>query len=59
MNDYEKFIEAKSQIGINSGFEPTFMPSFLFDFQKSLVEWSVRKGRAAVNVIWWAGSAAV
>lgn len=48
MNDYEKLIESKSQGGTNSGFKPLFMPDFLFDFQKSLVEWSVNKGRAGI-----------
>lgn len=48
MNDYEKFIEGKSQGGINSGFDPVYLPDFLFDFQKSLVEWSIRKGRSAI-----------
>ena len=31
-----------------SGFAPLYMPSFLYDFQASLVEWSVRLGRAAI-----------
>jgi len=30
------------------GFAPVYMPDFLFDFQASLVDWSVRKGRAAI-----------
>lgn len=45
---YEEFIEKKSQLGGMSGFDPVFMPDFLFDFQKALVEWAVRKGRAAL-----------
>jgi len=45
---YEQFIQQKSQVGGNDGFEPLWMPDFLFDFQKSLVEWAVRKGRAAI-----------
>ena len=45
---YEQFISAKSQSHLDSGFEPTFMPGFLFGFQQALVEWSVRKGRAAI-----------
>lgn len=45
---YEKFIESKSQIGGMSGFAPLWMPDFLFDFQKSLVEWAIRKGKAAI-----------
>ena len=48
MNDYEKFLERKTHLGSQSGFEPVFMPDFLFPFQKSLVEWAVRKGRAAI-----------
>lgn len=45
--NYDDFIVGKSQIGTNSGFEPTFLPDFLFPFQKALVDWSIRKGRAA------------
>lgn len=45
---YAEFIRKKSQINHNSGFEPVFMPDFLIDFQRSLVEWAVRKGRAAL-----------
>lgn len=48
MPDYDDFIERKSQIDNLSGFEPVWMPDFLFDFQKSLVDWSIRKGRAAI-----------
>jgi len=48
MNAYRTFLERKSQLGGDHGFAPTFMPSFLFDFQTHLVDWSVRKGRAAV-----------
>ena len=46
--DYQKFIESKSQVGGMSGFEPLWIPSFLFDFQQHLVDWSIRKGRAAI-----------
>lgn len=45
---YEEFIRSKSHEGADHGFSPVFMPSSLFDFQRSLVEWSVRKGRAAL-----------
>lgn len=30
--DYKEFIDRKSQAGESSGFEPVFMPDFLFDF---------------------------
>ena len=45
---YEQFIDAKSHCGSCSGFDPVWMPEFLFDFQKALVEWAVTKGRGAV-----------
>ena len=46
--EFEDFLRRKTQEGSDTGFDPTFMPDFLFDFQKSMVEWSVRKGRAAL-----------
>ena len=46
--DYSDFLNSKIDYGANSGFEPTFMPPFLFDFQVSLTDWAVRKGRAAI-----------
>jgi len=45
---YLDFIEGKSQIDEDHGHDPTFLPDFLFDFQRDLVKWSVRKGRAAI-----------
>ena len=46
--NYDEFIHQKSQLGGEHGFEPAFMPDFLFPFQKSLIEWATRKGRAAI-----------
>jgi hypothetical protein len=48
MGDYAEFIERKSQLDINAGFDPVWMPDFLFPFQAHLVEWAIRKGRAAI-----------
>ena len=48
MNSYAEFLESKTQLGGEFGFKPTFMPDFLFPFQRSLIEWAVRKGRAAI-----------
>jgi len=48
MDSYETFLAAKAQFGSARGFEPIFLPDFLFDFQRALVEWSVRKGRSAL-----------
>ena len=45
---YVDFLERKMQVGCEHGFDPVFMPDFLFPFQRSLVEWAVRKGRAAI-----------
>jgi hypothetical protein len=45
---YAKFLERKSQGGASHGFKPVWMPEFLFDFQAHLVEWGIRKGRAAI-----------
>jgi len=46
--EYAEFLERKSQYGKDSGFLPTFLPDFLFDFQKALVDWSVKRGRTAL-----------
>lgn len=45
---YSDFIYRKSQLETDIGFSPIWMPDFLFDFQKALVDWSLRKGRAAI-----------
>lgn len=45
---YTSFITAKSQYSNKSGFSPIWMTDFLFDFQRSLVKWSLEKGRAAI-----------
>jgi len=47
-SDYEAFLDSKSQLGGDFGFDPLWMPDFLFGFQKHLVEWAIRKGRAAI-----------
>jgi hypothetical protein len=46
-NDYNNHLVSKSQINNEYGFEPLFMPDCAFDFQRALIEWSVKKGRAA------------
>lgn len=46
--DYAAFLASKSQTDADAGFAPTFCPTAAFDFQRALLEWSVRKGRAAV-----------
>jgi len=48
MREYREFLEQKTQLGGDYGFEPNWMPDFLFGFQSALVEWALRKGRAAM-----------
>lgn len=48
MVTYAEFLESKTQDAGNFGFDPVWMPDFLFDFQKALVEWAQIKGRAAL-----------
>lgn len=48
MTDYQQFLKSKRPESSLHGFEPVWLPDFLFDFQKVLVEWAVRKGRAAL-----------
>jgi hypothetical protein len=45
---YADFIHRKSQHTGGNGFEPTFIPDCVFDFQRHLIEWSVRMGRSAI-----------
>lgn len=47
-SDYQQFLYSKTHYGEDAGFDPLFVPDYLFDFQKSLLEWSVRRGRDAV-----------
>jgi hypothetical protein len=46
--DYSEFLNGKAQLEGDHGFAPNWSPSFLFDFQTALVEWALRKGRAAI-----------
>lgn len=46
--DYSTFLKSKAHPDELFGFKPVWMPDFLFDFQRSLVDWSIRKGRSAL-----------
>jgi hypothetical protein len=48
MGKYEDFLGKKTQLGSYDGFEGKFWPAGLFDFQQSLVEWALLKGRGAL-----------
>lgn len=46
--DYAAFLDRRSHSGGGHGFAPVWVPDILFDFQKHLVDWSLRLGRGAV-----------
>lgn len=45
--NYNEFLERKKQLAGMHGFKPTFMPDFLFDYQKYLTDCGLRKGKGA------------
>ena len=45
---YTDFLRAKAQISSTGGFAPEWMPDWLFDFQRALVDWALRAGRCAI-----------
>lgn len=50
MTDYEKFLESKAATAISSGFEvgKDELNPMLFEYQRDIVRWALRKGRAAI-----------
>lgn len=46
--DYEQFLKNKEVIIEDSGFDPNELNPNLFDFQKDIVTWALRKGKAAL-----------
>ena len=48
MSDYAAFLASKAQLADSGGFEPVDLPEHLFDYQRELVAWAVRQGRAAL-----------
>ena len=48
VGDYQTFLTNKMQVCEDHGFDPVWMPDWLYPFQQDLVEWSLRKGRAAI-----------
>ena len=45
---YQDFLESKRHTTINYGIEPKYIPDFLFDYQKYVTDYAVKKGRCAV-----------
>ena len=48
MSDYEAFLDAKRYEAPAIGFEPVALNELLFDFQRDIVTWALRRGRAAI-----------
>ena len=46
--NYQQFISTKLDYGTDNGFEPLWMPDFLFDYQEFLVNWIIERGRSAL-----------
>lgn len=46
--EYTGFLAVKSQQNAGNGFAPEWMPDFLFDFQRHLVDMAARRARAAI-----------
>lgn len=47
MTSYADFLASRAQASNGAGFEPNWLPDYLFDFQQQLVDWGLRMGRAA------------
>lgn len=48
MVSYAEFLARKTQLDGGDGFDPVWMPDFLYPFQAHLVEWATSRGRAAI-----------
>lgn len=46
--DYHKFLQSKKHSSIDYGIEPNFIPEQMFDYQKHVAEYAIKKGRCAV-----------
>jgi len=46
--DYRDYIQSKTGDDRKSGFDPNFLPEYLFGFQRFLVDWAVKKGKGAI-----------
>lgn len=46
--EYQEFLEAKAHDRTYSGFEPEWLPEFLFPHQRELARWACQKGKAAI-----------
>ncbi len=45
---YTAFLAARAQLSPGVGFEPTYLPDYLFPFQRFMTDWAIRQGRGAL-----------
>lgn len=48
MSEYEKFLDGKASVVESCGFEPSDVNGMLYPFQKDIVKWACRKGKACI-----------
>lgn len=48
MKELDQLLESKAHAYEDAGFDPVFMPERAMPFQRSLITWAVKKGRAAI-----------
>ena len=48
LSPYQKFLADKAQLTGEFGFKPIWIPDCVFDFQRLLITWSLRKGRGGL-----------
>ncbi|TXH55026.1 MAG: hypothetical protein E6Q97_09755 [Desulfurellales bacterium] len=46
--NYREFLRRKTQQNVYAGFDPLWVPDCMFEFQRILTEWSIRKGRSVL-----------
>lgn len=47
-SDYENFLKSKKHTKVDFGIDPIFIPECMFDYQKHVTEYAIKKGRCAV-----------
>ena len=48
LEHYEGFVKGKRRVEVATGHQPGDLNANLFDFQRAIVSWAVRRGRAAI-----------
>ena len=48
MSTYAEFLESKKRVFLGDGIDKARVPSKLYDWQRALVRWALKKGRAAL-----------